>query len=430
MACSLSWRPLPASIAGGAGARPDHPINGHRGTAVPDPFIPWSLSPSPSKVPTARHPAGLRAAHKAVTTEVAAHYNWQPGAVGRHKIGTQKSILVRVVETIGVAFGEFPPGGFHEETRVYLYAWRGCGNRSLAARGARSANQARRGPHPGQCGQALGHTVRLMPPAYVKPYVKRQKNDTADAEAICEAVTRANMRFVPTKTPEQQSCLMLHRTRHLFIRQQTAVINSIRAHLAEFGIVAPVGRKGVTELLHVVADPSDKRVPAVGRACLAALGDQLLGLKRQILEFDRMIMAWHRSNQTSKRLHYIPGVGPMLATALVASVADPRTFRSGRNFSAWIGLVPKQHSSGGKERLGSISKQGDRYLRSLFVAGALAVIRYAKIHGTGHRPWLTALLGRRPAKVAAIALANKIARMAWAMMAKGERYKQPVALAA
>jgi transposase len=159
--------------------------------------------------------------------------------------------------------------------------------------------------------QALGHTVRLMPPAYVKPYVKRQKNDAADAEAICEAVTRANMRFVPTKTPEQQSCLMLHRTRHLFIRQQTAVINAIRAHLAEFGIVAPVGRKGVTELLHVVADPSDKRVPEVARACLAALGTQLLRLKQQILEFDRMIMAWHRSNETSKRLHYIPGTpGP------------------------------------------------------------------------------------------------------------------------
>jgi len=264
----------------------------------------------------------------------------------------------------------------------------------------------------------------------VKPYVKRQKNDMADAEAICEAVARANMRFVPTKTPAQQSCLMLHRTRHLFIRQQTAVINSIRAHLAEFGIVAPVGRKGVTELLHIVADPSDKRVPEVARACLAALGNQLLSIKEQIVEFDRMIMVWHRSNETSKRLHYIPGVGPMLATALVASVAHPRTFRSGRNFSAWIGLVPKQHSSGGKDRLGSISKQGDRYLRSLFVAGALAVIRYAKIHGTKHRPWLTALLARRPTKVAAIALANKLARMAWAMMAKGERYKEPIALAA
>ena len=278
--------------------------------------------------------------------------------------------------------------------------------------------------------QALGHTVRLMPPAYVKPYVKRQKNDATDAEAICEAVARANMRFVETKTPEQQSCLMLHRTRHLFIRQQTAVINAIRAHLAEFGIVAPVGRNGVAELLGVVADPSEKRVPEVARACLAALGAQLRVLKAQILEFDRMITAWHRSSETSRRLDDCPGVGPTLATALVATVADPKAFRSGRNFSAWIGLVPKQHSSGGKDRLGSISKQGDRYLRSLFVAGALAVIRYAKIHGTKHRPWLTALLARRPTKVAAIALANKIARMVWAMMAKGERYKEPVALAA
>ena len=278
--------------------------------------------------------------------------------------------------------------------------------------------------------QAVGHTVRLMPPAYVRPYVKRHKNDAADAEAICEAVTRANMRFVATKTPEQQSCLMLHRTRHLFIRHQTSVINAIRAHLAEFGIVAPVGRNGVEQLLVVAADARDKRLPEAARACLLALGAQLRTLKAQILNFDRQIMAWHRSSEASKRLDELPGVGPALATALVASVADPKAFRSGRNFSAWVGLVPKQHSSGGKDKLGSISKQGDRYLRSLFTAGALAVIRYAKIHGTKHRPWLTALLARRPTKVAAIALANKIARMAWAMMAKAERYKEPVALAA
>jgi transposase len=208
--------------------------------------------------------------------------------------------------------------------------------------------------------QSLGHTVRLMPPAYVKPYVKRQKNDTADAEAICETVTRPTMRFVATKTPEQQSCLMLHRTRHLFIRQQTAVINAVRAHLAEFGIVAPVGRNGVEQLLGVVGDSNDRRLSEVGRACVAALGAQLRMLKVQILEFDRRIMAWHRSSEASKRPDEIPGVGPVLATALVGSVADPKAFRSGRNFSAWIGLVPKQHSSGGKERLGSISKQGGR----------------------------------------------------------------------
>ena len=277
--------------------------------------------------------------------------------------------------------------------------------------------------------RALGHTVRLMPPAYVKPYVKRQKNEAADAEAICEAVQRPSMRFVPVKTPDQQACLMLHRTRHLFIRQQTAVINSIRAHLAEFGIVSAVGRGGVKELLEIVADADDDRIPDLARQCVQALGQQLQQLRMQILDFDRRINAWHRANEISRRLDELPGVGPALATALVASVPDAKVFRSSRDFSAWIGLVPKQSSSGGKERLGSITKQGDRYLRSLFTAGALAVIRMVKIRGAKHRPWLGRLLERRSTKVAAIALANKIARMAWAMMAKGERYREPVSLA-
>jgi transposase len=206
--------------------------------------------------------------------------------------------------------------------------------------------------------KALGHTVRLMPPAYVKPYVKRQKNDATDAEAICEAVRRPSMRFVETKTREQQICLVLHRTRQLIIRQLNAITNALRAHLAEFGIVAPISRRGVEELLEVVADASDTRVPEVARACLIALSEQLRVLKAQVLKFDRLIMAWHRSNETSRRLDALPGVGPALATALVASVGDPKAFRSGRDFSAWIGLVPKQSSSGGKQKLGGISKQG------------------------------------------------------------------------
>ena len=276
---------------------------------------------------------------------------------------------------------------------------------------------------------ALGHEVKLMPPAYVKPFVKRQKNDAADAEAICEAVQRPSMRFVPIKTPDQQACMVLHRTRHLFVRQQTALINAMRAHLAEFGIIAPIGRGGVEQLAAVINDRKDDRIPDLVRTCLTALKIQLDALKEQIRIMDRRILAWHRSNEMSKRLEAIPGVGPVLATALVASVADPKSFRSGRDFSAWIGLVPKQNSSGGKEKLGSITKAGDRHLRSLFCAGALSVIRVAQQKGAKHRPWLTSMLERRPTKVAAIALANKLARMAWALMAKGGTYREPVALA-
>lgn len=202
--------------------------------------------------------------------------------------------------------------------------------------------------------EALGHTVKLMPPAYVKPYVKRQKHDAADAEAICEAVQRPSMRFVPIKTPEAQAGMVLHRTRHLFVRQMTAVGNAIRAHLAEFGIVAPVGRTGLQQLVAVINDATDKRIPDLVRSCLFALAIQLDALNKQIAILDRRMMGWHKMSGAAKRLDALPGVGPILATALVAGVPDPKAFRSGRDFSAWIGLVPKQNSSGGKEKLGNI----------------------------------------------------------------------------
>ena len=220
---------------------------------------------------------------------------------------------------------------------------------------------------------ALGHRVRLMPPSYVKPYVKRNKNDMADAEAICEAVTRPTMRFVEIKTPEQQSVLMLHRTRHLFVRQRTTLINALRAHLAEFGIVAGVGRNGLERLLIFIKDDGDDRVPSAARDCLLALRDQLEMVKHQILDGDRRILAWHRMSEVSKRLGDIPGIGPLIATALVASVPDPHAFKSGRDLAAWIGLVPRQNSTGGKDRLGHISKAGNRYLRMQLVVGALSV---------------------------------------------------------
>ena len=274
----------------------------------------------------------------------------------------------------------------------------------------------------------LGHQVRLMPARYVKPYVKRNKNDAADAEAICEAVTRPTMRFVPVKTAEQQAVQMLHRTRQLLVRHRTRLINAIRAHLAEFGIVAGVGRNGVVSLLQLIAAGEDDRVPEQAQECLVALADQFNLVAQQIRAADRRILAWHRSNAQSRRLEAIPGVGPLVASALVAAIPDPTVFRSGRDLSAWIGLVPKQNSTGGKERLGSISKAGNRYLRQLLVVGALAVIKRAKQLGTTRHPWLVPLLQRRSVKIAAVALANKMARVVWAMMVRNETYRrtQPI----
>ncbi len=278
--------------------------------------------------------------------------------------------------------------------------------------------------------EKLGHEVRLMPPRYVKPYVKRNKNDAADAEAICEAVQRPTMRYVPIKSPEQQSVLMIHRTRQLFVRQRTTLINAIRAHLAEYGIIAGIGRNGVEKLLELISKGEDERIPPAARECLMALAAQLELAKRQILGADRRVLAWHRANKISKRLEAIPGVGPLIATALVASIPDPTIFRSGRDLSAWIGLVPKQNSTGGKERLGNISKAGNRYLRSLLVVGALSVIRRAKQLGYTRHPWLVRLMERRSVKIAAVALANKIARIAWAMMARDESYRTPLPVTA
>jgi transposase len=272
---------------------------------------------------------------------------------------------------------------------------------------------------------ALGHDVRLMPAAYVKPYVKRQKNDAADAEAICEAVTRPTMRFVPVKSPEQQSIMVLHKTRQMVMRQRTKLANTIRAHMVEVGIVAPIGRKGLELLLEIIGQDEDGRLPETSRSCLRMLADQFSMVKAHILELDRAIVTDVRRNESAKRLMAIPGVGPLLASAMVAAVPDPAMFKSGRNLAAWIGLVPRQNSSGGKERLGGITKQGNRYLRQLLFVGAMAVIRYAERHGT-RRPWLVRLMARRQTKVAAAALANKTARMIWAIMTTGEHYRDPL----
>jgi transposase len=258
----------------------------------------------------------------------------------------------------------------------------------------------------------------------VKAYVKRNKNDAADAEAICEAVRRPTMRFVGVKSAEQQGRLMQHRARDLLMRQRTQAINALRAHMAELGIVAAQGREGLKKLRAIIADERDERLPVDARASLIVLAAQLQALQTMIGSIEKRIIVQHRASEASKRVATIPGIGVLGASAITATVTDPRAFRSGRDFAAWIGLVPRQDSTGGKQKLGPISKQGDRYLRRLLVVGAHAVLRRAK-QSPQNYPRLARLLARRPFKVVAIALANKMARVAWALLARGSTYRAP-----
>jgi transposase len=268
----------------------------------------------------------------------------------------------------------------------------------------------------------LGHAVKLMPPAYVKTYVKRNKNDAADAEAICEAVTRPSMRFVPVKDADQQSVLMLHRARNLLVRQRTMLVNALRAHMAEFGIIAPQGLRQVEILITAIAH-EEKRLPELARSILQMIVDQLHDTIVRTREIEARLAKWHRQNPVSQLLATVPGVGIMGASAIAATVTDPSLFRSGREFAAWLGVTPRQNSSGGKERLGRTSKRGDKYIRSLLVAGAVSVLRHTRNRTTKDATWVRGLLARRPTKVAAIALANKTARIAWAVMARGDAYR-------
>ena len=276
---------------------------------------------------------------------------------------------------------------------------------------------------------AVGHQVRLIPPSYVKPYVRRSKTDAADAEAICEAVSRPNMRFVPVKSTAQQAALLHHRTRNLLVRQRTMLINALRGHLAEFGIVAPVGRHRVGDLLGLLLEATDAEVPALAREALQSIIAELETLEKRIQAAEAVIVREHKANEVSRRLATIPGIGPITASAIAATIADPAAFRSGRELAAWIGLVPRQHSSGGKQKLGRVSKQGDKYLRRLLTIGATSVMRRLTGKTDGHSEWVKALLERRPFRLASLALANKMARIAWAVMARQVDYQKPIAAA-
>jgi transposase len=269
---------------------------------------------------------------------------------------------------------------------------------------------------------ALGHEVRLMPAQYVKAYVKRNKNDAADAAAICEAVRRPTMRFVPVKTADQQAAVLLHRGRERLVRQRTALVNALRAHLAEFGVIAPQGLRNVGKLIAIVRDEGDARLPDMARQVLQVLAAQIEHLETAVAAIEKQLMAWHKSNPVSQRLSTIPGIGPIIATAIAATVVEPTAFRSGREFAAWLGLVPRQNSTGGKTRLGRISKRGNQYLRRLMINGASANLLRSK--ATNADPWVIGLRRRRPSLVVAVALANKTARIAWAVMHRDENYQR------
>jgi transposase len=278
--------------------------------------------------------------------------------------------------------------------------------------------------------QAQGHTVKLMAPQFVKPYVKANKTDAADAEAICEAVTRPTMRFVPVKNAEQQSILSLHRARQGFVRARTAQANQIRGLLAEYGITLPQGIGHVTKQLPGILEDAENDLPGIFRELLERLRAHLKDLNRHVQELEALINAWHRGSEGSQKLAQIPGIGPLTASALVASIGDARTFNNGRELAAWLGLVPRQHSSGGKVLLQGISKRGDAYLRTLMIHGARSAIRVVEKKATPTNQWSTGVLARRHKNVAAVALANKNARVVWALLAHKRDYNADYKLAA